>query len=45
MRLYTNVKEEVMKEGYFALLYTIQLHIYAHICGYDIESLDKSSES
>lgn len=45
MRLYNNVKEKVMKEGYFALLYTIQLHIYAHICGYDIESLGKSSES
>ena len=45
MLLYNNVKEKVMKEGYFALLYTIQLHIYAHICGYDIESLDKSSES
>lgn len=45
MLLYNNVKEKVMKEDYFALLYTIQLHIYAHICGYDIESLDKSSKS
>lgn len=45
MLLYTNVKEKVMKEGYFALLYTIQLHIYTHIFGYDIESLDKSSKS
>ena len=45
MLLYNNVKEKVMKENIFALLYTIQIHIYSHICGYDIESLDKSSES
>ena len=45
MLLYNNVKEKVMKEDNFALLYIIQIHIYANICGYDIESLDKSSES
>ena len=45
MLLYNNVKEEVMKEDCFVLLYIIQIHIYSHICGYDIESLDKSSES
>lgn len=44
MLLYNNVKEEVMKEDCFVLLYIIQIHIYANICGYDIESLDKSSE-
>lgn len=44
MRLYNNVKEKVIKEDYFALLYIIQIHIYSHICGYDIEGLDKSSE-
>ena len=37
--------EKVMSEDNFALLYIIKIHIYAHICGYDIESLDKSSES
>lgn len=45
MLLYNNVKEKVMKEDYFALLYIIQIHIYAHTCRYDIEGLDKSSES
>lgn len=45
MLLYNNVKEKVMNEDNFALLYIIQIHIYSHICGYDIESLDKSSES
>ena len=45
MRLYNNVKEKVMKEDNFALLYIIQIHIYAHTCRYDIEGLDKSSES
>ena len=45
MLLYNNVKEKVMKEDYYALLYIIQIYIYSHICGYDIESLDKSSES
>lgn len=44
MLLYTNVKEKVMKENYFALIYTIQIHIYSHICEYDIERLDKSSK-
>ena len=44
MWLYNNVKEKVMREGCFALLYIIKIHIYAHTCGYDIEGLDKSSE-
>ena len=42
--LYNNVKEKVMNEDNFALLYIIKIHIYAHTCGYDIEGLDKSSE-
>lgn len=45
MLLYNNVKEKVMSEDNFALLYIIKIHIYSHTCGYDIEKLDKSSES
>lgn len=45
MLLYNDVKEKVMKEDYFALLYIIQIHIYSYICEYNIKSLDKSSKS
>lgn len=45
MLLYNNVKEKAIKEEVFELLYIFQIHIYPYICEYNIESLDKSSES